>query len=62
MSGPSNVRLFAIALVSALLSLVFYGIINEIYKTNDGGWLTLVIAVGVFSILMFVEGFMTGDS
>lgn len=48
MSVLSNVRLFAIALVSALLSLVFYGMIYEIYKPNGGGLLILVIAVGVF--------------
>ena len=60
MDDISNVRLFAMALISSLLSLVIYGLIYEVYRPNDGGWWTLPIAIGVFSVLTFVDGFMTG--
>ncbi len=61
MVDTSNVRLFTMALVSALLSLVIYGVVYKFYKPNDGGLLTLIIAVGVFSILAFVDGYLESD-
>lgn len=56
--GPtSNKRLFLMCLLSSTISFIVYIILHTYYTPDDGGLLIPSMAIIVFAILMFVDGY-----
>ncbi|WP_202911865.1 hypothetical protein [Natrialba swarupiae] len=53
MDTPSDKRLFAMCLISALTGFIAW----RVFGTDYGGGLILFIAIAVFAVLMFADGY-----
>ena len=54
MDTPSDARLFGMCLVSAIVALVVYVAV----LTEYSAWWLFPIAIVVFAVLMFVDGYL----